>query len=245
MNEHDERLTAQHVAAYLPDYVNNRLPEAKRAEVEAHLRACLACRRECDEWRTLATAVRAADIGASPTCPSTAPGATCARGYHCGLTTPQPPQDGTCLTRATMMKRSMAPLQPLASGCAQFVQCATDESPWTAVGGRRGGLGRAHCLWLRRALLSGRRSAAPTGAATATPTAPSLTWVDVVLPVVPAGYAPAYPSVAPNDGNVAYACAVAQDTPNARPAVWRSGDRTRTWTRATDIPFTRGDIKSA
>jgi hypothetical protein len=42
---------------------------------------------------------------------------------------------------------------------------------------------------------------------------------------------------------VTYACAIAPDTPNARPAVWRSGDRTRTWTRATDIPFTRGDIK--
>jgi anti-sigma factor RsiW len=69
MNERDERLTAQHVAAYLPDYVNHRLPNDKRADVEAHLRECLACRRECDEWRTLATAVRAADIEASPDMP--------------------------------------------------------------------------------------------------------------------------------------------------------------------------------
>jgi anti-sigma factor RsiW len=245
MNEHDDRLDAQHVAAHLPDYVNNRLPNDKRADVEAHLRECLACRRECDEWRTLATAVRVADIEASPDMPfdrawsdlrarlpvAMSDGPSAFAGWDLsdvsaddeafnGASTGASPADAPYSSNAQQTSR-----HGLRWAVVVAASVALIVSGFAALFYQVGGARR------------------PPGAATATPTAPSLTWVDVMLPVVPAGYAPAYPSVAPNDGNVAYACAVAQDTPNARPAVWRSGDRTRTWTRATDIPFTRGDIK--
>lgn len=67
--------------------------------------------------------------------------------------------------------------------------------------------------------------------------------MEAASPIAPAGYADASLSVAPNDGNVVYACSIAQDTPNARPLIWRSGDRAQTWMRVADVPLTHSDIK--
>lgn len=245
MNEHDERLASKHVAAYLPDYVNNRLPEAKRAEVEAHLRACLACRRERAEWRTLATAVRAADSGASPDMPFDRAWSDLRARVSVAVSDDPPAIAGWDLSDESDDDEAFNGVSTGASPADapysfEPQQMRRHGWRWAVVVAASVALIVSGFAALFYQVGGARR---PPGAATATPTAPSLTWVDVALPVVPAGYAPAYPSVAPNDGNVAYACAIEPDTPNAHPAVWRSGDRVRTWTRASDIPFTHGDIK--
>jgi anti-sigma factor RsiW len=229
MNQHDERVTARHVAAYLPAYVNHRLPDAQRALVEAHLRECLACQRECDEWRTLATAVRA-DIGASPdipfdrawsdlrsrlavTAPDAAPTST-------GWDLSDESDDDEAFNGVSTSTSPVDAPYSLYSSNAQ--QTRRHGLRWAVVVAASVALIVSGFAALFYQVGGARR---PPGAATATPTAPALTWVDVALPVVPAGYAPAHPSVAPNDGNVAYACAIARDTPNTRPLVLRSGDR--------------------
>jgi anti-sigma factor RsiW len=245
MNEHDERLTAQHVAADLPDYVNNRLPDGKRAEVEAHLRTCLACRRECDDWRTLATAVRAADSVASPDMPFDR--AWSDLRTRLPVAAPDDPSDSAGWDLSDESDDDEA-----FNGASPGVSPADAPYMSSAQHGSRHGLRWAVVVAASVVLIVSGFAALfyqvggarrPSDAATPTPTTPALTWVDVALPVVPAGYAPAHLSVAPSDSNVAYACAIAPDTPNARPAVWRSGDRVRTWTRATDIPFTPSDIQ--
>ncbi len=249
MNEHHERLSAQHAAAYLPDYVNNRLPDAKRAEVETHLRECPACQHECDEWRMLAMAVS----DAAPRAMSDMPFADAWSDLRARLAVAV--SDDPSASAGWDLPEESDDDEAFDGA---FTATSPADAPYSSSSSnaqhtRRHGLRWAVVMAASVALIVSGFAALfyqaggarrPPGTATATPTTPSLTWVDVALPVVPAGYAPAYPSVAPNDGNVAYACAIAQDTPNAPPAVWRSGDRARTWTRRADIPLARGDIKA-